>query len=221
MKKLILLMLLLLNTAVIFAQFGLSGGVSVLKGFGTPKPFVGIHVGGEIPRDDQVSFYGRLSLYAKQTEAIPSTLTLYTPDYMSSTQVQYKTSMNYVILEGGNRYYIGNGYDSGFGAYGGGTFMLILNSVKRNYDDFDEVKFPLPVTEVRKGSIFNLAVGLGGGVKHTLAGVGTFYFDVSLAYMILGTASNTTASSVADGVGQDLYSPLIFTFGLGFRKDIY
>lgn len=217
MKKIILLLVLVFNTAIILAQFGVSGGVSVLKGFSTPKPFVGIHIGGEIPRDDQVAFYGRLSLYAKQTDPTESSIYINGTDNMSYTEVKYRNSMNYVILEGGNRYYIGNGYDSGFGAYGGGTFMLVLNSVKRNYDDFDEVKYPLPTTELRKGSIFNLAVGLGGGLKHTLAGVGTIYFDVSLAYMIMGTASNATASSV---VGS-LYSPLIFTFGLGFRKDIY
>lgn len=217
MKKIILLLVLLFNTAFIMAQFGVSGGVSVLKGFSTPKPFVGLHVGGEIPRDDKVSFYGRLSLYGKQMESEGKSLYLTSADNMSYTEVKYRNSMNYVILEGGNRYYIGDGYDSGFGAYGGGTFMLVFNSVKRNYDDFDEVKYPLPSTEIRKGSIFNLAVGLGGGIKHTIAGVGTLYLDASLAYMIMGTASNATAS----GVVGSLYSPLIFTFGLGFRKDIY
>ena len=217
MKKLIVLMLILFNSSLIMAQFGLSGGITVLKGFNAPKPFVGFHIGGEIPRDDQLSFYGRLSFLAKQSE-VNKTITLdpYT-NLPSTTFPPYINSMNYTILEGGNRYYIGNGYDSGFGAYGGGKLLLIFNSVKRKYDSYDEVKFPLPDSEFPKGSIFNIAVGLGGGIKHTIAGIGTVYLDAGLSYMIMSTGSNATAESV----GTTLYSPLIFTFNLGFRKDLY
>lgn len=217
MKKYILVIVLILNAIVGMSQFGVSGGVSVLKGFSVPKPFVGFHIGGELPRDDDASFYGRISIYGKQKESNKTFMTLYDQNYTSSVMVGYKNSMSYTILEGGNRYYIGDGYDSGFGAYGGGTLMLIFNSVKREYDDFDQVKYQLPATEEPKGSIFNMAVGLGGGVKHTLAGVGTLYLDANLAYMILATGSNNTAGSVQG----TLYSPLIFTFNLGFRKDLY
>jgi hypothetical protein len=217
MKKLIVLMLILINSSLLMAQFGLSGGMTVLKGFNAPKPFVGFHIGGEIPRDDQLSFYGRLSFLAKQSESIKTVATLYDPTFTSSTELSYRNSMNYTILEGGNRYYIGNGYDSGFGAYGGGKLLLIFNSVKRKYDSYDQVKFPLPDTEFPKGSIFNIAVGLGGGIKNTFSGIGTVYLDAGLSYMIMSTGSNATAESV----GLTLYSPLIFTFNLGFRKDLY
>jgi hypothetical protein len=127
--------------------------------------------------------------------------------------------MDYFIIEGGNRYYIGNGYDAGFGAYGGGNMMFVFNTVKRNYDygNVSQAQYPLPSTEFPKGSIFNLAVGVGGGLKYTASAVGTFYFDLSAAYMILSTANNTTAQ----GIVNTLYSPLIFNFSLGFRKDLY
>jgi len=219
MIKKILFLLVLALSFISNAQFGINGGVSLLKAFGTPKPYIGFHIGGEIPRDDQVSLFGRVSFYAKQKESTeqltyvqaidPNT----TPSVMSVT---YVNSMNYTIIEGGNRYYIGDGYDSGFGAYGGGTLMMIFNSVKRNYSDYDQSKYALiDPNELPKGSIFNLGVGLGGGVKHTLAGVGTLYLDANFAYLIFSRASNTTASSV------NLFTPLLFSFNLGFRKDIY
>jgi hypothetical protein len=177
-----------------------------------------MHLGVEIPRDDANSIFGRVSFYGKQREEFKSTtyVTAINPSTNPySLNVGYQSSMNYTILEGGNRYYIGDGYDSGFGGYGGGSVMLIFNSVKRNYDDYDQTLYTLPTTELPKGSIFNLGFGLNGGLKYTFAGIGSIYSDASFAYMILGQASNATASNTT------LYSNLIFTFNVGFRKELY
>lgn len=218
MKKLMAIFGLIFLGNAASAQVGLSGGFNMLKGFGTPKPYVGMHLGVEIPRDDANSIYGRVSFYGKQREDFKSTtyVTAINPSTNPySLNVGYQSSMNYTILEGGNRYYIGDGYDSGFGGYGGGSVMLIFNSVKRNYDDFDQTLYTLPTTELPKGSIFNLGFGLNGGLKYTFAGIGSVYGDASFGYMILGQASNATASSTT------LYSNLIFTFNVGFRKELY
>lgn len=215
--KLTILLLFFVSFSTVQAQFGISGGMSVLKSFRVPKPFFGFHVGGEIPRDDQLSFYGRLTYSFKQREQDSTSTILYNSTFTNSKQVNYVNAMNYVMIEGGNRYYIGNGYDADFGAYGGGNLMLIFNTVNREYGDYDKTQFQLPQNEMVKGSIFNLAVGLAGGVKYTFAGIGTAYFDAGLGYMIMSTASNPTAESVA----STLYSPLIFNFALGFRKDLY
>jgi hypothetical protein len=218
MKKLIAIFGLIFLGNLASAQVGLSGGFNMLKGFGTPKPYVGMHLGVEIPRDDANSIFGRVSFYGKQREEFKSTtyVTAINPSTNPySLNVGYQSSMNYTILEGGNRYYIGDGYDSGFGGYGGGSVMIIFNSVKRSYDDYDQTLYTLPTTELPKGSIFNLGFGLNGGLKYTFAGIGSVYGDASFAYMILGQASNATASSTT------LYSNLIFTFNIGFRKELY
>ncbi len=218
MKKLIVIIMLALVALNANAQFGVSGGTSILKGFGTVKPFVGIHLGGELPRDDQNSLYARISFYAKQKETLQgfTYVQAISPTTFPNTQtISYVNSMNYTILEGGNRYYIGNGYDSGFGGYGGANLLLAFNSVKRTYGDYDQVLYTLPTGEISKGSIFNLGFGLGGGLKYTFAGIGTMYFDANFAYLITSTASNATASSVS------LYAPLLFTFNVGFRKDFF
>jgi hypothetical protein len=220
MKKGFLLLFMMLNFACINAQVGVSGGMSVLKAFGVPKPYAGLHLGVEIPRDDQVSFYGRLSAYLPNQEESNGTNYVFVTARDFSTvpyqkQVYYTSQMNYTCLEGGTRYYIGDGYDSGFGAYGGSNFSVIFNSVKRKYDEFDEVKYALDPNELPKGAIFNVGVGLSGGVKHTFAGIGTVYFDINFSYMLLSQPSNTTAQST------NSYSPLLFNFGLGFRRELY
>lgn len=208
-------------TTEVRSQFGISAGTNFLKGFGGPKPYVGFHVTGEMPRDDYASFFVRASFYAKQTdltlnsgylEAISPLTNPYTKN------VTYKNSMNYVVLEGGNRFYIGDGYDNGFGAYGGGTLQVIFNTVKRKYDfgSVDMSQYQLPSNENLKGTIFGLGFGLNGGIKYSFAGYGTAYFESGFSYVLNAQASNSTAT----GAG-DLYSPLFFTFALGFRKEFY
>ncbi len=220
MKKIVFLFVMLFGVKAAMAQFGLSAGISTLKSFTTPTPYFGFHFGGEIPRDDQLSFYGRATYYLRQLDKPINQLYLFSSDpSLPGKVINYQNSMDYFVIEGGNRYYIGNGYDAGFGAYGGGNMMFVFNTVRRNYDygPVSQAQYPLPTTEFPKGSIFNLAVGVGGGLKYTASAVGTFYFDLNAAYMILSTANNATAQ----GVVSTLYSPLIFNFSLGFRKDLY
>jgi hypothetical protein len=218
MRKYLVIIAIILGSLNVMAQFGVSGGASVLKGFGTTaKPFVGMHIGGELPRNDQNSLYARISFYARQKETITNSTFVQTADLSGFQTINYVNSMNYTILEGGNRYYVGNGYDSGFGGYGGANLLLAFNSIKRTYSDYDQVLYSLPSTEMPKGSIFNLGFGLGGGVKYTFAGIGTMYFDANFAYLITSTASNSTASSVVN----TLYAPLLFSFNIGFRKDFF
>lgn len=225
MKRWIVFFALLLNVLFAGAQFGVSGGVSMLKAFGTPKPYVGMHVGVEVPRDDQISFYGRASFYLKQMQPLdPPSNQVAVQAYSLTNPIQYQyinfdQSFNYTVLEGGNRYYIGEGYDSGFGAYGGGNVSIIFNSVKRKYDwgNVSEADYKLQSTEIAKGSVFNLGFGLEGGAKYTFAGIGTLYLDAGFAYLVMAYPSNNTASSGLSGMG----SPLLFTFNFGFRKDIY
>jgi hypothetical protein len=219
-KHLVVVIILLIGTNAAFAQFGLSGGMSVLKGFGVQRPYIGMHFGGEIPRDDQISLFARLSFFASQQSRSIATTTVTAIDFSTnpfSKTIGYWEKLNYTMIEGGTRYYIGNGYDSGFGAYGGSTVMLAFNSVKRKYDDYDQTLYELQSYELPKGSIFNLGFGLGGGVKNTFAGIGTLYFDMNLAYLILPMANNETAISAAKNSG--LYSQLLFNFCLGFRKE--
>lgn len=219
MKKLVLL-LALLTSGTLSAQIGVSGGGSLLKGFGRPKPWGGLHVMVEVPRDDQTSYFGRITHHFKQYSPDSTSATIIARDitntFPTTQSIGAISSMNYTILEGGVRYYLGNGYDFGWAGYGGTTMMLIFNGVKTDYSDFDQGLYELDQGYGRKGSIVSFAFGLAGGVKYTAPGVGTFYFDTNLAYIVYGIPSNETALYGSNG----LYTQLLFNFNLGFRKDI-
>jgi hypothetical protein len=211
MKNAILLISFMMSIGA-SAQVSLSAGGSMLKGFSPDKPYGGFHLGLEIPRDDAVSFYGKFTHHFKQNAADSIPTFVYADDFTSKV-INTLPSMNYNIIEGGTRYYLGDGFDYGWAGYGGSMVMLVFNKVKVAYEPFDEVKYEIDNSTRLDGSIFSLGFGLGGGVKYSTAISGTFYFDVSLAYMIFGQTSTT-------GVYTNLYNPLIFNFNLGYRKDI-
>lgn len=204
------------------AQVSVMGGMNLLKSFSPDRPYGGFHLGVEIPRDDAISIYGRYTHNFSQAgvEAItPQDYAIYIEprDPMSGAFGEYigaTPKMNYHIIEGGTRYYLGNGFDYGFAAYGGSNLMVIFNKVKLDYDPFDEVTYQISddYSYYSDGSIFSLGFGLGGGVKYTMAPYGTFYFDANVNYLILGQPSN-------DRVYGGMFRQLLFTFNLGYRKD--
>lgn len=206
-------------TGAVSAQVGISAGGSLLKGFGQPKPWGGFHIGVELPRDDQISIYGRISHHFKQTSEDTVLIPLYAYDVTTEPYIKNiggVSTFNYTIIEGGTRYYLGNGYDFGWAAYGGTNFMLAFNTVKMEFEEYDEALYELPEDYGRKGSIVSLGVGLSAGVKYSIAGVGTPYFDMGLSYLILALPSNDLASQE----GGAYFSQLLFNFNIGFRKDL-
>ncbi|MCX6192569.1 MAG: hypothetical protein NT109_09855 [Flavobacteriia bacterium] len=207
------------------SQVSLNLGLGPLKGFGVPKSFFGFHGGIELPRNNDVTFYLRLGYYLPKKEEQSTTTNVTAIDLTTSPynlSVSYLTSTNYTTIEGGTRYYLGNDYDNGFSIYGGSNFMLILNSVKRNYEKYDltglynwENDYVLPESEEVKGTIISVALGLQGGVKYTFPARGTIYADITGSYALFAKASNNTAAN------SNLYAPMIFIFNVGFRKDLY
>jgi hypothetical protein len=215
MKKLSLIIVLIVAGSV-SAQVSFSAGSSTIKGFGVPKWFTGFHLGVEVPRDDAMSFYGKYThQFARGGEEIfgvavanEVTTTPYT------INVAGVPTMNYHILEGGTRYYLGDGFDFGFAGYGGTNFMLIFNKTTARYDDLDETLYTLDPSTARDGGIISLGMGLTGGAKYTFPRLGTFYADISASYLFLGQMSNSTTYI-------DLYSKVLFGLNVGYRKDLF
>jgi hypothetical protein len=224
MKKVAFIVLVITTVNISFSQVSLNASTGFLKGFRTTKPFFGFSAGLELPKSNDVTFYGRIGYYFPQREeTVYSTnvtaINMTTSPY--NLQVNYQSKTNYTTIEGGTRYYLGNDYDNGFSLYGGGNFMLYFNSVKRDYESKDATgtfdwqnKYQLSPDEPSKGKIISLAFGLQGGMKYTIPATGTFFFDVGGHYSIFGQASNNNVST-------NLYSPIFFTFNIGFRKDLY
>ena len=229
------------------AQVSISAGTGFLRGFQSEMSFYGLHGGFELPRNNDVTLYGRIGHYFSQSSDDISGDILNQTNFDAlmppSLQVNYSPSINYTTLEGGTRYYIGNDYDNGFSGYGGTNFLLAFNKVKRAYektgswfwidpsDPLDENgNSTLPYTTSdfdwsnnydnpgldENGRWISFALGLQGGVKYTIPGTGTVYFDISAQYFIAGAPNNTTAENASQ-----LVSPLVFIFNVGFRKDLY
>ena len=209
------------------AQVSLSAGMGSVSGFTNNQSHFGFHAGVELPRNNDVTFYGRLGHYFSRSEEEGTTRTVIIQDLNNVSlpyqlQVNARESFNYTTIEGGTRYYLGNDYDNGFSAYGGTNGMLFFNTVKLDYDKSDitgtyewENDYALPTSDEDRGLILGIAVGLQGGLKYTIPAIGTAYFDVSGQYSILAQGSNTLANN------SDQYSRLFFVFTLGFRKDLY
>ncbi len=200
-----------------FAQIEVNGGTGFLKGFGVPKYFYGFHVGGEIPRSNELTMYARVGYYLPRNEDDSSYTFLNAIDFNTTPYTitrSYVSTLSHLTMEGGTRYYIG-GFDNGFSAYGGNNFMILNSSVRRRMEDYDASLYQLPDGEETKGSIFSIALGLQGGLKYTDPTYGTFYFDVTGLYTLLAAPSNNTAANT------QLFSPLMFNFSFGFRKEFY
>ena len=207
----------------LFSQLSLNGGLGTLNGFGVKKTFVGLNLGLEYPRSNQATLYGRISYYIPRneddsTQAYASAISTTTFPY--TLQRNYTISTGYLTVEGGNRFYIINGYDNGFSFYGGSTVLLCVNNVKKKFADWD---YPYDEADYQyygdsKGTILNLGVGLQGGLKYTFPSIGTIFCDFSGNYLIIRQASN---GMVNETTNYPFESALLFTFNLGFRKDFY
>lgn len=230
----------MLMVAVVFlglnsnAQYSLGGGVSTLFQFGNAKPFGGLHFTFELPRNNEVTFYGRATYHFRQNKSQqalyetgePAFFYAYAYDFNTDPNslalaANFEESLNYFMIDGGTRYYIINGYDEGFGLYGGTNIAVIVNTVRYKYavEDYNkELYYLLPEDERQltsdKGTILNLAAGVSGGAKYTVPGIGSFYFDINPSLVLFGLPSK-------EGIETSLYKNVVFNMSLGFRKEFY
>ncbi len=212
---------LLANTS--FGQVGVAGGMTMLKPFGLRSYYPGLHIGIEIPTNDQATIYLRLTGTLRNSYV--DTVRFEAIDFTTSPQivdVPVKFGSGHINFEGGNRYYLGNGYDDfGFSAYGGTVYQLYTMGVKRkNQAEVDETKYVFKdnsgqaVSMPEKGRILAFALGLNGGVQYNMA-ASTFYFDVSASYNLFAFASNSLASFYSN------YSQLNFAMSIGYRRTLF
>lgn len=214
LKKAILVTMLLMGSLA-YGQISVMAGPSLLRPFGAEKSFVGFHIGGEYSTDDATSYFGRLTHYPGQTDTFPTLVDLQAIDatapYANTT---FTTRTNYTVLTGGLRYYIGDGYETGLSAYGGSTLNLVFNTVKAEFEPFDEAKYILPDGVTRKGNAFQFGLGLQGGVKYGIVNFATVYMDLGMDYMLAYVPSNALAQS------SFYIRQFLFSFNIGIRKDI-
>lgn len=220
MRKSLLISLLMFVAFTGKAQTGVAGGATLVKGIGYSGVYSGIHLGVEIPRDDMVSFFGRIITTLPNSvndsirvEAIDPTTT-----FPSTKYVPCKFSNSVFNIQAGTRYYLGNGYDYGLSAYGGSIFELATLGVRKKSDAYDETKYQFISSSgtayTNKGRTIAVSLGLNAGIKYNTY-FGVLYFDITGSYSLFGIGTNALATDYSR------YSPLNVTFNLGFRKDIF
>jgi hypothetical protein len=211
------------------AQFGLSAGPALTKSFGAPKMLAGFHIGGELSQDDASSYFARFSYFPgglESTNYVVGLIDNQTNSLSGFGVNMNSTKTNYTKLEGGIRYYLLDGYETGFSVYGGTKIVLGFNKVKADYTPFDESQYRLQDGLAESGTAFTLGFGLQGGVKYGITGLGTVFFDIGADFLLLGSNSNDVPYysnylyRVQSGTVVAYRQPT-FTFTLGFRKDLY
>ncbi len=222
-KKFIFIVVLLLS-CISNAQYSLTGGVNGLTTFGGLKKFGGFGIGFESPKDNEETFYVRMNFYSKRM--LDSSLGQFsiTMDNIDKTDftvmsVIGDSYLNYITIDGGTRYYLFDGYDSGFSLYGGSNVMGVINQAKLKLHDYDHSKYRLPAGASLTGTVLNLGVGFNGGAKYTFPGIGSIFLDANINYLLLSIPSNDVAKVITPYFTNG--SPLLFTVNLGFRKDFY
>ena len=143
-KRFILILTVFFLSFSINSQVSVNAGTGFSSGFTSDNPgvFLGFHLGAEVPRNNDVTFYGRISHFLARKESTSFSTYAEAIDLTTSPYtilVDYTSSTNYTSIEGGTRYYLGNGFDNGFSVYGGSNMALLFYGVKRNYDDFAHI----------------------------------------------------------------------------------
>lgn len=219
--RIVILSLALMMSTVTFGQMGISLGYSAFKGFSAYKAHHGISIGLELPRDDAMTLYGRFTHYFRNLYPEDTLQYFLEPRDPNAPFVLSSTSsipgMNANVIEGGTRYYIGDGYDNGFAAYGGSALMIIMNKITYEVGPYNQVDYvPYSPYNYVEGSIFSLGFGLEGGAKYSMPPYGTIYADIGFSYIIFNTVS--VPANVLFYVSP--YRQLYFSFNIGFRKDL-
>ena len=220
-KVVLFVVSIICSTGSLTAQFGIGGGLSGLYGFGSPKSFGGLNVVLELPQDDEMTYFGKVTyLFPRQDDVTYSEYLNNNNSLLSGQSFDYNFSMDYLLLEGGKRFYIGDGYESGLAGYGSTNVILILNTVKKNFDykELNASDYNIATVSPERGSIFSLGLGLNFGGKYTVPNLnGAFYADLGLNYLLLQPMiSNATANG-----GAAFFKSLFFTINIGFRKNLY
>ncbi len=210
------------------AQIGIGGGMSTLFEFGNRRPFVGLNLHVESPRNNDVTFYGRMTYQFKQNGFFDYGVTNAQPiNPLGATiqvPIQAAYSINYFIIDGGSRYYLINGFDEGFSLYGGTNVGLIINSASYNdkykLGNYDQSSYVVDQTyqsylpEGSRSTFIRLALGFTGGAKYTIPGVGSVYVDLNPYLSLFGIPSK-------DDFPREIYRQVFFNINVGFRKELY
>jgi len=225
-----IILVCVLFSFMVSAQFSVGGGVSTIHEFGYKKPMFGLNAVVELPRSNDITFTARvmygfpqekstilsgsgLNASAKDPNTVPESIAVPLTSFRSS---------DYFAVDIGQRYYALNGFDEGFSLYGGTIFGFSFSSVKwgQKPQPYDSNNYTIDASTLKEwdnrnqGSVLRLQLVLNGGMKYTLPNFGSFFFDGGMALTLLPLAS-------IENMPVEAAQKVLFIFNLGFRKELY
>ncbi|MFT7343595.1 MAG: hypothetical protein ACI9XP_000169 [Lentimonas sp.] len=225
MKQLFILILVTISFSG-YSQIGIMGGLAVAKPFGAEQTPVGLQFGADVPQSDDFSYFGRVSLYpfGRESEATFPVFVEPKDGSGGGFNVAAYGKTNLYTLSGGIRYYGGEGYEFGFGVYGGTTFSVLFGKYSERLDEYDESTYRTQGSYNPNASLLGGMVGLNGGVKYGIPSIGTVFLDVNLDYILLYDYVNESilvkSNLLIKSGNQGILARVYFGLNIGIRRDI-
>ena len=194
-------------------RFGVGGSFDVLNPIGKKKFLPGVSVFFDVPKTDNIAFYGKVGYYFPSSIVDSSAYVIaidpMTNPYQSSAE--NKTVVNTISLQGGTKYFVGNAYNVGFAGQFDTRIRLLVSPVKSSITGYDASKYqqdPMVASTAGKYVSMVLYAGVGAGVKYSQPW-GTLFATANLDLLLFYLRPTALTSS------------FLFSLEVGYRRDIY
>jgi hypothetical protein len=194
-------------------KYGVGGSFDILNPVGKKKFLPGVTVFFDVPKTDNIAFYGKLGYYFPtsivDTNAYAIAIDPMTNPYQVSAE--NKTVINIISLQGGTKYFVGNAYNVGFAGMFDTHFRLLVSPVKSSVTGYDAKIYqqdPNVPTTAGKYVSMNLFAGVGAGVKYSQPW-GTLFASANIDLILFYLRPTALTSS------------FMLSVEVGYRRDIY
>jgi hypothetical protein len=217
-KKMIFIKTVIITifSSVAFGQIYVGGGLTGLYGVNSPKSFYGLNALIEFPQGEETAFYGKLTYQFSQKSDE------FQYDYLEPKNpinyakgFEFKSSMDYLMLEVGDKWFFRGSYDEGLDGYFAYNGLICMNTIKKdylssNYNISDYISPPL------RGSVFTIGVGAGLGIKYTVQSIDyTFFSEIGVSFLLVELF--TPNETAVDGL-EVFNNDMNLSFSIGVRK---
>jgi hypothetical protein len=166
----------------IFSQYNIGGGFSTFNSTNSGITRVGAHIYVENPHNEVASFFlrGLATLPVKRFDSLSLALVQFQPGLSSFKNVGRERSTTYFAIDGGQRRYLYNTYDSGFAIYSNFHLKGVIAIVGQNVDPYDTELYQPNEPSFDQGTSFLYGFGVDLGFKWQLPYTGAFIFEAGI-----------------------------------------
>lgn len=163
----------------VLSQYNVGGGFSTFNSTNSGITRFGGHLYYENPRNEVASFFirGLATLPVRSFDSLSLALVQFQPGLSSFKNVGREKSTSYFAIDGGQRRYIYNTYDSGFAIYANYHIKGVIAVVREDVEPYDPVLYQPNESSFDQGTSYLYGFGFGLGFKWQLPSTGSFLFE--------------------------------------------